>query len=391
VLVERLRAAIERRLSRLRDLGWRGLISIERDTARRLLKTTLAATLAWVAADALGSPRPALAALGAIIVLQVTVRASLARSIQLTVGVTAGLATAVFLGQFLGLHWWSVGLMVLAGLTLGEILRLGPAAPQAAVSALLALSFGSTYGAERVTDTIIGAAIAVVINALIAPTSYVHQAARALRSTGEDLGFLLGDIGRGLVDRREGGPSQATVDRWLDRARDIAADVRKAAETVRQGAESVRYNHRARGELHDLERLTESRRAIDHVATQVRGIARTLLDIRAGRDADAVGWPEVEATLVSLGEVLAQSGRAVAAFARLQETPTSTADRGHATTAQADASAAAQRLSTELATIPVEQLTAQRLLSSILVDAARLLHEVDPQDGAHASAVTPQD
>ena len=106
---------LEGRLAQLRRLGVRGVLEIEQDVLRRLLKTTLAATVAWAAADLLDSPRPALASLAAILVVQVTVRATLARSIQLTIGVTLGLIIAVGLGPLLGSHWWTVGLLVLGG------------------------------------------------------------------------------------------------------------------------------------------------------------------------------------------------------------------------------------------------------------------------------------
>lgn len=149
----RLRTWFAGRLARLPRDGFRSLISIAAATRRRLVKATLAATLAWEAADLLSSPRPALASLAAILVVQITVRATLARSIQLTVGVTIGLIIAVSLGHLLGQHWWTIGLMVLGGLVTGELLRLGPFAGQAAISALLAFSLGALLLSSVLVDT----------------------------------------------------------------------------------------------------------------------------------------------------------------------------------------------------------------------------------------------
>src|SRR6266571_2663279 len=166
------RGRIDQLWARIHALGIRETLVIEREVFRRILKSTLAATLAWLAAELIDSPRPALASLAAIIVLQITVRASLMRSIQLTVAVTLGLG----------------------------------------------------YGLERTVDTFVGAVIAVVVNALVAPPSHVSEASRTLRGIGEDLGALLTDLGTGLTKS----PNSETIRRWLVRARDLAADSRAA-------------------------------------------------------------------------------------------------------------------------------------------------------------------
>jgi hypothetical protein len=376
--------------SRLRALGVKETLVIEREVFRRILKSTLAATLAWLAAEQIGSPRPALASLAAIIVLQLTVRASLARSIQLTVAVTLGLGAALALGNVVGLHWWSIALVVLAGLIAGELFRLGALSGQVSISALLALSLGSGYGIERAIDTVIGALIAVAVNALVAPPSHVSEASRTLRGIGEDLGALLGDLGAGSAKR----PNDETIRRWLVRGRDLAADSRAAIGTVKQGEESLQFNPRARGELAQLSRLTEARRALDHSITQTRGIARSLLDLP-----QPIDDPSVAAVLASIGGMLAETGRAVAAFGRLQERPSSAADRDQIETSREAATVLAGQVVDLLAPLTsAETATAQsadenvaatgRLLASILVDAERLVREVDITSGAHRGAVS---
>jgi hypothetical protein len=382
----RIRARIEQRLGRLRRTGVRGLLEIERDTLRKLLKSTLAAVLSWQVMDWFGSPRPVLAALGAILVVQVTVRASLARSIQLTVGVIVGLAAAVVLGSLLGLHWWSIGLVVLASLILGELLRLGPFSSQCAISALLALSLGSGYGLTRALDTSVGALIGVLVNVAIAPPSLLQEGSRRLRGIGEDLGSLLADIGAGL---RAHLPDPGAIGRWLERSRDIAGDVRRAVAALEQGEESLQYNPLAREAHADLARLSEARLALDHVTVQVRGIARSLLDLDAAalaRD-DPDARAGIDAALGGLGDLLVHAGGSVSAFGRLQETPDSHSDREHAVSEHAAAMTARDAASDLLRRIEMLHHDRDRLLSSILVDAERLLHEVDPAGGSHVAAL----
>ncbi|MCW2602552.1 MAG: hypothetical protein JWN61_687 [Pseudonocardiales bacterium] len=382
-----VRTSIEQRLGRLRRIGLRQLVSLERDTLLRLAKSTLAAVLAWEVMAQLGSPRPVLAALGAILVVQVTVRASLARSIQLMVGVSVGLGAAVVLGEVLGLHWWSIGLVVLLSLVLGEVLRLGPFSSQVAISALLALSLGSGYGLTRALDTAIGAVIGVIVNAVIVPPSLVHEGARLMRGIAENLGSLLADIGQGLI---VGPPDEASVERWLARARDIAGDLRRSVALVDQGEESLRYNPRPGAAHDDLARLREARLALEHSTVQTRGIARSLMDLDAARlvrDDPSARQP-VSAGLRALGELLVHAAGSVSAFGRLQESPGSVPDREHAESEHAAAAAVRQSASDRLRLVSILDDDRDRLLSSLLVDAVRLVEEVDPT-GPHSAAVDP--
>ena len=427
----------------MRQLGLRGVLRIEAPTLRRLVKATLAATLAWQAAAWLHSPRPALASLAAILVVQITVRATVARSIQLTIGVTAGLVLAVALGNLLGLHWWTIGFIVLGGLIVGELLRLGPLASQAAISALLAFSLGSSYGILRIVDTLVGAAIGVAVNVLVAPPSFVAETAATLRRVGADLGDLLVDIGDGLSD----GLGPADPPRWLDRARGVADELHAASQALDQAEESVRFNPLARSADAQVKRLGEARLALEHASSQVRGIARALGDVVRPRDVtidpaatglrsgpDDPGATDAAPTdaarsdtarsdtarsdtarsdtarsdtapsgtastdtaalsrlLHQLGTPLSAAGYAVAAFGRLQENPASRPTREDALRAGAAAAAGQAAVATTVADMSHRStlLPGHALLaSSILVDLARVIREVDVEHGAHADAVT---
>ncbi len=373
-----LRARVEQRIARLRTLGVRGALTIEGATLRRLVKSTVAATLAWEVCVLIHSPRPVLASLAAILVVQVTVRTTFSRSIQLTVAVIVGLAASLLLGRFVGLHWWSIGLLVLAGLIVGELLRLGPFSSQVAISGLLALSLGSTYGYQRVIDTAIGAIIGVLTNALIAPPTYVQEASQALRRIGDDLATLLGNIAAGIRAR----PDRGTVERWLTRGREIGGALRAADEVVSRGEESLQFNHRARAEYERLERIAEARRAFEHTTTQTRGIVRSLLEL-----GDALRDPANAPVVDALSDLLHGAEQQVAAFGRLQEHPESSDDREASVRAYDQAISARDRAAAALRETPVAQDEAARLLASILVDGERLMREVDVRGGAHAAAV----
>lgn len=68
---------------RLRRLGLRRWLTLERDTLLRITKTALAATVAWeLSIVLLHSTLPALAALGAILTVQVTVKQTVTFGVQ---------------------------------------------------------------------------------------------------------------------------------------------------------------------------------------------------------------------------------------------------------------------------------------------------------------------
>jgi Aromatic acid exporter family member 1 len=359
---------------RLRGIGLRRWLTLERETVRQIAKTALAATLSWeLAIVLLHSTLPALAALGAILTVQVTVKQTVTFGVQQVVGVTVGVAGALALVGVIGARWWSVALLILLALVVGNLLRLGRQVNQVAISALLVLALGSGYGTVRVVDTLLGAVVGVLVNALVVPPTHVQAAADGIARVAEDLGLLLTDIGTGL---RAGWDHKAAQD-WLRRARELDAARARAGDAVRRGDESLVYNPLARGEAEAVARLTEAHTALEHVATQVRGMARALADLH--------GDPAARPVLEALADPVEHTGTAVAAFGRLQVTDERTAGRAELQRAHDAAAAGLEKVSAALAGLPAEQ--DPRTLVSLYVDAGRLLHEIDPAAGAHTGAV----
>lgn len=367
---------------RLRGIGLRRWLTLEQDTLRQIAKTALAATLSWeLAIRLLHSPLPALAALGAILTVQVTVKQTVTFGIQQVVGVTVGVGAAIAVIGVLGVHTWTVAVVILIALVIGHLLRLGKQVNQVAISALLVLALGTGYGSVRIVDTLLGAVVGVLVNALLAPPTHVQGAAAEIARVGEDLGLLLADIGKGL---RTGWDHRAAQD-WLRRARELDAARARAGEAVRRGDESLLYNPLARNEAEAVARLTEAHTALEHVATQVRGVARALADVSDGAahpaGADGAGGGGNAAVARALADPLEQAGAAVAAFGRLQVG----GDRTELQRAHDAAAAGLGEVSRALERLPSEQ--DPRTLVSLYVDAGRLLHEIDPAAGAHTGAV----
>ena len=359
---------------RLRGIGLRRWLTLERDTLRQIAKTALAATLSWeLAIRLLHSPLPALAALGAILTVQVTVKQTVTFGIQQVVGVTVGVGGAFAVVGLLGVHAWSVGIVILIALVIGHLLRLGKQVNQVAISALLVLALGTGYGSVRIVDTLLGAVVGVLVNATLAPPTHVQAAAAEIARVAEDLGLLLADVGKGL---RTGWDHRAAQD-WLRRARDLDAARARAGEAVRRGDESLLYNPLARGEAEAVARLTEAHTALEHVATQVRGVTRALADLATapGLDAGSAAVP----------------GRWPTRWSRpAPRWPRSAGSRSGATGPSCSGPTTPRwrgwpRCRGRWSELPSEQ--DPRTLVSLYVDAGRLLHEIDPADGAHTGAV----
>ena len=266
------------------------------------LRTALAAALAWAAGAAVpGVSRPYFAPLAAILTVQVTVAASLTRAVQRTLGVVVGVVLAMLAARAVGPTAPGIGLLVLASMTLGGWLRLGPTgAPQVAVSALLVLVVGSLggpgYAWQRAVESALGAAAGVAVGAALVPPSGVAAARQALRDLAGALAGCLDD----LVSGAPAGPALVAA-RHLTRRAEVARAALRGAE------QSLLYNLWAGRQRAELERLRAACAALERTAIQVRGIARVLADLAA-----APAPPHAEA----LAAVLRAVARAVAGFWR---------------------------------------------------------------------------
>ena len=136
-------------------------------------------------------------------VVQPTVYDSLSRAFQRVAGVVAGVAAALAVSHFLAPSGWSIGIIVFAGLLAGWAARLGPqGVVQIPVSALLVFLVGRVtpgYGADRIIDTLIGAAVAVIAVLLTpsapGPDAVMSRALAPLRRCTEILRAMSTGIG----------------------------------------------------------------------------------------------------------------------------------------------------------------------------------------------------
>ncbi len=313
------------------------------------LRTALAAALAWAAGGAIpGVSRPYFAPLAAILTVQVTVAASLTRAVQRTLGVVVGVLLALVAARAVGATALGIGLLVLAAMSVGAWLRLGPSgAPQVAVSALLVLVIGTlagvpAYAWQRAVESAVGAATGVAVGALLVPPSGVPAARDAMGALAESLAHCLGHLAAGAP----AGPS-------LVEARQLTRRAEAARAALHRAEESLLYNLWAGRQRVELERLRAGCSALERTAIQVRGIARVVDDLARRPDA--------------LPEVLRALARVVVGFWRVVEGGA----EAEAWTGLAGAARAAQARAAAVGT-PGDWVR----MGSLLADADRLVADL---------------
>lgn len=388
-LLDVVRAA----LRRVRSLGWAFAVPQQNEVLWRILKTSLAAALAWaLATTLLGTPLSVLAPLAAVIVVQVTIYQTLRRSIEYTVGVVIGLVVAFVLGRALGLHAWSIGVMMALSLAAGNIMRLGRQSIQVATTALLVMSLGTQYGLARVLDSLLGAAVGILVNVAVVPPLQTRPAVEAVASLASAIASLLEEMGAGIAHRWEA----ADADRWLATGRDLNAPLHRARDALTQAEESLRFNPRTwrppepslrSGPIRrladrwhtdsSLSSRREALRALEHATLQARGLARSL--------GNAAGHLD-EHDAQPLSELLAQTADLFALFARIQ-TSGDPALRDRLSAGAAEATEGVRRLTNSEWMSPPGPREDLVLRGALLEDVNRLVSEVSP-DGPHAAALS---
>ncbi|MEU5950933.1 aromatic acid exporter family protein [Streptomyces sp. NPDC047525] len=229
----------------------RGTPGYERHTLLLVLKSTLAATLAWVVSYyLLDAPSPAFAPFSAVLIMQVTVYQSVLQSLRYLAAVAAGVAMVAALGFLGGPDLLTFALVALVGLSIGRWPALGAQGSQVATAAFFAFSTyaAATSATEKVTQlgqilllVLIGCGIGVVANVTVAPPMRYRSAEYGIRSLSTALGELVSDMYPVL---REGELDEERCRQWRRRAEQTGGLITQAREGFRTAEESLYFNPR---------------------------------------------------------------------------------------------------------------------------------------------------
>lgn len=264
----------------------------------QVLKTSVAATLAWFLSGLLVQQQlPIFAAIAALLVVQPSVNQSLAKGVERSIGVIVGVVIAYGAGILFGTSSWVVLAIILVSLLLAWALKLTPGSSnQIPISAMLVLALGAQtpgYAFDRVLETVIGAGVGLIVNAVIVPPVLVAPAHGAvLRLAG-----AVADTLRDLSTALSGPQSPSELAAVLTRARALRP-LQSASETALSAAEeSLTFNPRG-GRHRPI--IARDRALLDRLGilvTRTVGMARAVHD---HHDRELVDDPMVASIAVEL-------------------------------------------------------------------------------------------
>ncbi|SFO75931.1 Aromatic acid exporter family member 1 [Geodermatophilus dictyosporus] len=295
-----------------------------RTAAFRALRLTGATVAAFVVAQLAGlhDPPPLIAALTALLVVQATLTSTLVNGVQRVLSVVAGVALAVGFVAVVGLTWWSLAALVAAAIVVGQLLRLGPHLVEVPISAMLVLGVGAsgaeTVGGDRVLETLLGAAVGMLVNVVFPPAVQTRYAVRSVERFAGEIAALLDDAAGTLL----AGPVTAEESaRWLQDARRLNRHVPRLDRALAHAEESRRLNVRAlRSPWAATAGVRTGLDALEYTSVSLRTLFRAVDDAtreRTGVRDDAEYADTVRRTTASLlermGTVVREFGRVLTA------------------------------------------------------------------------------
>jgi hypothetical protein len=231
------------------------------------------------------SPRPVLAPLTALLVVQVSLYQTLWSAARRVASVVAGVLLAVGLSAWVGFTWWSLGLTIAIALAIGYSLHLGEHILEVPISAMLILSVGSRAAAtSRIVETFVGTAAGLVAG-IVLTSPRMQSAEEAIDDLCQTMAGLLDRIAAGLSE----GSVLDSVSDWLEEARALGGEIRRVDDALRQAEESVRLNPRSLRSPHSTVSLRDALETLEHETIAVRVLARSLADIARLPDGDNDG------------------------------------------------------------------------------------------------------
>ncbi|MBB1255599.1 FUSC family protein [Streptomyces alkaliterrae] len=341
------------------------------------LRSATAATISYaVASWLLGvNPPPLLAPLTALLVVQVTLFATLTSGIRRVNSVIAGVLIAVGFSALVGLSWWSLGLLIISSLVLGHLVRVGEFVPEVAISAMLVLgvSHHTDLAVSRVLETLVGAAVGLLFNMVFVPPVWVESAGESI----EDLAGRMRDLMRDLGDEITGRTAVEAAAARLHAARRLDHDIVEVDASLARAEESLRLNPRVKEGLLSRIVLRTGLDTLEICAVVLRVSARTLTDLAKKRkDEDLFPPPVAEA----LRELFGHLAAAVENFASLITTQiSSSAEEAEDRLADelAAARAARERVAHLLLETVQEHPRQWQLHGALLAEVDRMLDELD--------------
>ncbi|MFD5108292.1 FUSC family protein [Streptomyces cinereoruber] len=251
-----------------------------RDGVLLLVKGAAAATVAWCLSSwLLPTNVTAFAPFTALLALQATVYRSLWDSAQYLGAMAIGTAVAAGFGSTVGVHAWTLCVLVFVALAVARLPLLGGQSVQVPVVALFAFAGGGgrvDYIGHLVASAAIGVCCGLAAHFAFAPSPHTATARRRVEELTARAQTLLRDLAR-TAERKTAGEDVGEED-WPRRCEELAAQAADARSLLEREQENTRLNPRRpwNSAQASLQRCHETIGMIERIGTHVRSIARAL-------------------------------------------------------------------------------------------------------------------
>ena len=269
------------------------------ETARPILQSAVAASLAWLVATKLvGHSAPFFAPISAVITLGLTVGERRARAVELAIGVAVGIAIADLLVTLIGTGAWQIGVVVALAMFAATLVGGGPLlASQAAASGVLVATLqppDETFDFARAIDAATGAAIGLLIGSVLLLVDPLRLVRRGTGPVIDDLAGALDCIAKAVEDLDE-----AEADRAVEAVAALRPEHDELADAIAAAADAARLSLGRRDALVEIRRLSELARHLRLAIGDARSLARGVSRAIATGDSTP---PEVHAAISQLAD-----------------------------------------------------------------------------------------
>ncbi|MCI2956266.1 aromatic acid exporter family protein [Agromyces atrinae] len=245
----------------------------------QVAKTAVATVGAWLVAGWLiPGPLPVFAAIAALLVVQPSVNQSFGKALERSFGVTIGVIIASIIAIVFGDFAWVILVTIVIAIFAAWALKMtATTSNQVAISAMLVLALGASspeYAVDRVLETLIGAAIGLIINAAIVPPVLVKPARRDVGLLGEEIAACLDRLADALVTPQ----SAADLNALLIEARLLRPMADAAGRSIDEGYDSLTFNPRRSAHRSELDSYRALLARFYPMLTQIAGMTRAVTD-----------------------------------------------------------------------------------------------------------------
>jgi uncharacterized membrane protein YgaE (UPF0421/DUF939 family) len=256
-----------------------------------ILQNATAAVVAWTLASLLlPDPRPAFAAIAAVIAVGVTHGERAGRALQLVGGVVLGITMASLIISLIGTGAWQLGVLVILAMVAATALGGGELlVVESAVSAILLIAIdpgaAGGFSPTRIAEGAIGGVVALAVSSFLFPPDPALAPGRAAQAMFGELGRALERLAVALETRDPGVAERALVD-----ARGIDELIRSVEEEVGTGRETAKLTPR-RSSRAVLDRYARSIPQVDYAVRNTRVLARHVVSLVRENDHVPEGLP----------------------------------------------------------------------------------------------------